>query len=58
MIIFLPFLSLLMLLSFNSCNSASKKYSSYKCPMDCEHKTYDQAGDCPICEMELEGIEK
>ncbi len=27
---------------------------AYRCPMDCEKgKTYDQAGRCPICKMDL-----
>lgn len=27
----------------------------YQCPMDCEHgKTYDKAGVCPVCGMDLE----
>ena len=27
----------------------------YACPMDCEKgKTYDKAGKCPVCEMDLE----
>lgn len=27
----------------------------YQCPMDCESgKTYDKAGHCPVCEMDLE----
>ncbi|MFN0201998.1 MAG: heavy metal-binding domain-containing protein [Bacteroidia bacterium] len=27
----------------------------YQCPMDCEKgKTYDKAGDCPVCKMALE----
>ena len=26
----------------------------YQCPMDCEKgKTYDEAGDCPVCNMGL-----
>lgn len=26
----------------------------YKCPMDCEKgKTYDEAGACPVCKMDL-----
>ena len=32
--------------------------SVYKCPMECEgEKTYDKAGICPVCEMDLEKIE-
>ena len=27
----------------------------YHCPMDCEDgKTYDEPGQCPVCEMDLE----
>ena len=26
----------------------------YLCPMKCEgHKTYEQPGDCPVCNMHL-----
>ena len=29
----------------------------FQCPMDCEDgKTYDQAGACPICKMDLKKI--
>lgn len=31
---------------------------AYHCPMDCEKgKTYDKAGTCPVCEMDLVEIE-
>ena len=30
----------------------------YKCPMECEEeKTYDKAGICPVCQMDMEKIE-
>jgi len=30
----------------------------YQCPMDCEDgKTYDKAGSCPICAMDLKQVE-
>jgi len=26
----------------------------YQCPMECEHeKTYKEAGECPVCKMDL-----
>lgn len=29
-------------------------HAKYKCPMDCEDgKTYDEPGQCPVCEMDL-----
>ena len=29
----------------------------YQCPMDCEHgKTYDKAGSCPACKMDLKPV--
>jgi outer membrane biogenesis lipoprotein LolB len=48
-----------------ACNNVSKTESKtdgaaqtaavYQCPMDCEKgKTYDKAGKCPVCEMDLE----
>jgi hypothetical protein len=31
-----------------------EKHDHYKCPMDCEEgKTYDEAGTCPVCKMDL-----
>ena len=31
---------------------------SYKCPMNCENeKTYDKAGSCPVCKMDLKVVE-
>lgn len=32
---------------------------AYACPMKCEgDKTYDEAGKCPVCEMDMEKVEK
>jgi len=32
----------------------NKKAADYQCPMDCEKgKTYDKAGTCPVCKMDL-----
>lgn len=53
-------LSLAMVVTsfFTSCTSTSENYSAYQCPMKCEgSKTYDKAGVCPVCNMDLEGIE-
>jgi len=31
----------------------------YKCPMDCEDgKTYDEEGECPVCEMGLQKVKE
>lgn len=31
----------------------------YQCPMNCEDgKTYDAAGSCPVCKMDLKKLEK
>ena len=31
----------------------------YQCPMDCEEgKTYESAGACPVCAMDLKKVEK
>lgn len=31
----------------------------YQCPMDCEKgKTYDAAGSCPVCEMDLKAVKQ
>lgn len=44
---------------FTSCGSADKNETSYQCPMKCEGtKTYDKPGDCPVCGMELQGVEQ
>ncbi|MDP6922686.1 MAG: heavy metal-binding domain-containing protein, partial [Lutibacter sp.] len=30
---------------------------TYQCPMDCEEgKTYDEAGSCPVCKMDLKAM--
>lgn len=35
-----------------------KKYTKYQCPMKCEQeKTYNKPGECPVCGMEIKGIE-
>ena len=53
---------------FIACNETKKEGNSsevkqdstqvaavYQCPMDCEKgKTYDKAGVCPVCGMDLE----
>lgn len=53
--IFIPLALITVLLM--SCNSGQKNYTAYQCPMQCEgEKTYQKAGDCPVCGMELEGI--
>jgi hypothetical protein len=52
-------------LSFVSCKEEAKEetteemqMASYVCPMDCEKgKTYEAAGKCPVCEMDLVAFE-
>ncbi len=47
----------LITLLLASCGD-TKTYSTYQCPMKCEQeKTYDKAGKCPVCGMDLEGVE-
>lgn len=37
----------------------TKKQTAYQCPMQCQgDTTYDAPGKCPVCEMDLEPIEK
>ena len=44
--------------AFSSCNS-NKKFAAYQCPMNDQIDTaYTSAGKCPICGMDLEGVEK
>lgn len=32
--------------------------ATYQCPMDCEDgKTYEEAGSCPVCKMDLAEVE-
>jgi len=55
-------------ISFTSCKEGEKEVKKvevvkgkknavtdvYQCPMDCEKgKTYDKAGSCPVCKMDL-----
>jgi Cu2+-exporting ATPase len=36
----------------------SKGSGTYQCPMKCEgDKTYNQSGQCPVCNMDLEKVE-
>lgn len=45
-------------IALSSCNG-NKKYVAYQCPMNCQTDTaYTNAGKCPVCEMDLEGVEK
>ena len=48
-----------------SCKDEAKDESTemhmagFTCPMDCEKgKIYDEAGKCPVCEMDLKKVEK
>lgn len=50
------FVSLALTLLFAACGSENT--STFQCPMKCEGtKTYDKAGKCPVCEMDLEQVE-
>lgn len=58
----------LLALAFTACKTDHSKHAAnttevaapgakYICPMNCEKgKTYDQAGACPVCHMDLEPI--
>lgn len=40
----------------SSCGSSEAK-TVYQCPMKCEgEKTYDSAGKCPLCQMDMEKV--
>lgn len=57
LILLLP-LMIITVLFVTACGSSTKTASSYQCPMKCEgEKTYDKAGQCPVCEMDLEAVE-
>lgn len=58
--------------AFAACNSSNKKTTNskplvvakptdevkYQCPMKCEGDTaYTTAGQCPVCEMDLEKVD-
>ncbi|MGL5891041.1 MAG: heavy metal-binding domain-containing protein [Bacteroidia bacterium] len=48
----------IFILVLASCSSTPAK-TVYACPMDCENgKTYEKAGKCPVCEMDLEAVTK
>lgn len=49
-----------------ACNNTSKQeeisehaeHTHYQCPMKCEgDKFYEEAGKCPVCEMDLKEME-
>ena len=59
----------LSLFTISSCTNSSSEGSGsseqeventvYQCPMDCEDgKTYAAAGQCPVCEMDIEKLEE
>ncbi len=54
---------LVMLMVVTSCKSDASNNSEtaldmYQCPMQCEgDKTYDEAGSCPVCNMDLKQVE-
>ena len=55
--ILLPLMSLLSLSVITSCSTSKEEtYSAYKCPMNCENKTYDKPGTCTVFGMDLEGV--
>ncbi|MES2590210.1 MAG: heavy metal-binding domain-containing protein [Bacteroidota bacterium] len=49
-------LMIIFVLSMSACGSKTEKFSKYRCPMNCENKTYDKPGTCPVCKMDLEGL--
>lgn len=60
-------LAILTIFSVTSINAQTKKHSDakhqhttvYQCPMKCEaDKTYDKAGKCPKCNMNLKEVTK
>ena len=38
----------------SAATTAAAKKDAWACPMNCEGKTYDKAGKCPVCGMDLE----
>jgi len=50
--------TLLVGFTLSSCNG-SKTFVAYQCPMNCQSDTaYLNAGKCPVCEMDMDGVEK
>ncbi len=55
-------------INFIGCSQGEKKKEKtsseintdvYQCPMKCNNgQTYDKAGDCPVCGMDLEKVTK
>lgn len=42
---------------FASACGSSKEKTAYQCPMKCEgEKTYDSAGKCPVCTMDMKEV--
>ncbi|CAN5909785.1 hypothetical protein BH11BAC7_BH11BAC7_05930 [soil metagenome] len=47
--------SVIALALLSSCGGDGTK--SYQCPMKCEgEKTYDTAGKCPMCQMDMKEV--
>jgi hypothetical protein len=42
---------------FTACSNSEAKVA-YQCPMKCEgeNKTYDSAGKCPMCNMDMKEV--
>ena len=47
--------AVILLFILSSCGNSTKTDAAvYECPMKCEgDKTYDKAGKCPVCGMDL-----
>jgi hypothetical protein len=52
----LPLAILFSLMTAMGCATKAETFTEYACPMNCENKTYDKPGTCPVCGMDLEGV--
>ncbi len=59
-------IAVVLISGFTACSHSTEKTGTeqstmaeaYQCPMKCEgEKTYEKAGSCPVCKMDLEKTE-
>jgi protein SCO1 len=50
-------IAIIAVAGFSSCGNNKVTADKYQCPMKCEgEKTYDSAGKCPVCKMDMEKV--
>ncbi|MFN8154674.1 MAG: heavy metal-binding domain-containing protein [Bacteroidia bacterium] len=54
----LPYIAVVIAMYVTSSCTQEKVYAAWGCPMQCQPDTvYTSAGKCPVCKMDLDGLE-